>query len=103
MESEDYPFFQGLVYLLEHDVSTLGYELTFSTEVSPSSSLLLSPVPPPSPSPQSRGFLHLFKLSEDAAPRGPDSRTIYVLIFDSISVFVTLRIVIHQTALKGCY
>lgn len=34
MESEDYPFFQGLVYLLENDVSTLGYELTFSTEVS---------------------------------------------------------------------
>ncbi|XP_072512417.1 E3 ubiquitin-protein ligase HUWE1 isoform X8 [Salminus brasiliensis] len=33
MESEDYPFFQGLVYLLENDVSTLGYELTFSTEV----------------------------------------------------------------------
>ena len=28
---------------------------------------------------------------------------IYVLIFDSISVFVTLRIVIHLTALKGCY
>ncbi|XP_051961195.1 E3 ubiquitin-protein ligase HUWE1-like isoform X5 [Xyrauchen texanus] len=33
MESEDYPFFQGLVYLLENDVSNLGYELTFSTEV----------------------------------------------------------------------
>ncbi|XP_061129144.1 E3 ubiquitin-protein ligase HUWE1 isoform X8 [Syngnathus typhle] len=33
MESEDYPFFQGLVYLLENDVSTLGYELAFSTEV----------------------------------------------------------------------
>ncbi|KAG7228374.1 hypothetical protein INR49_009238 [Caranx melampygus] len=33
MESEDYPFFQGLVYLLENDVSTLGYELTFSTEI----------------------------------------------------------------------
>uniref|UniRef100_A0A6Q2YT88 HECT-type E3 ubiquitin transferase n=1 Tax=Esox lucius TaxID=8010 RepID=A0A6Q2YT88_ESOLU len=33
MESEDYPFFQGLVYLLENHVSTLGYELTFSTEV----------------------------------------------------------------------
>ncbi|MED6257408.1 E3 ubiquitin-protein ligase huwe1 [Ataeniobius toweri] len=33
MESEDYPFFQGLVYLLENDVSTMGYELTFSTEV----------------------------------------------------------------------
>lgn len=37
MESEDYPFFQGLVYLLENDVSTLGYELTFSTEVGVSS------------------------------------------------------------------
>lgn len=34
MESEDYHFYQGLVYLLENDVSTLGYELTFSTEVS---------------------------------------------------------------------
>lgn len=33
MESEDYPFFQGLVFLLENDVSSLGYELTFSTEV----------------------------------------------------------------------
>lgn len=34
MESEDYHFYQGLVYLLENDVSTLGYDLTFSTEVS---------------------------------------------------------------------
>ncbi|CAN0188024.1 unnamed protein product [Lampetra planeri] len=33
MESEDYPFYQGLVYLLEHNVSTLGYDLPFSTEV----------------------------------------------------------------------
>uniref|UniRef100_UPI00358F3842 E3 ubiquitin-protein ligase HUWE1 isoform X5 n=1 Tax=Myxine glutinosa TaxID=7769 RepID=UPI00358F3842 len=33
MESEDYPFYQGLVYLLENDVSTLGYDLPFSTEV----------------------------------------------------------------------
>ncbi|XP_078001474.1 E3 ubiquitin-protein ligase HUWE1-like [Glandiceps talaboti] len=33
MESEDYAFYQGLVFLLEHDVSELGYELTFSTEV----------------------------------------------------------------------
>jgi len=33
MESEDYPFFQGLVYLLENNVSTMGYELAFSTEV----------------------------------------------------------------------
>lgn len=32
MESEDYHFYQGLVYLLAHDVSTLGYDLTFSTE-----------------------------------------------------------------------
>ncbi|KAH0628857.1 hypothetical protein JD844_010455 [Phrynosoma platyrhinos] len=32
MESEDYHFYQGLVYLLENDVSTLGYDLTFSTE-----------------------------------------------------------------------
>lgn len=32
-ESEDYHFYQGLVYLLENDVSTLGYDLTFSTEV----------------------------------------------------------------------
>lgn len=35
MESEDYHFYQGLVYLLENDVSTLGYDLTFSTEVLP--------------------------------------------------------------------
>ncbi|XP_040178870.1 E3 ubiquitin-protein ligase HUWE1 isoform X10 [Rana temporaria] len=33
MESEDYHFYQGLVYLLENDVSTLGYDLSFSTEV----------------------------------------------------------------------
>lgn len=33
MESEDYSFYQGLVYLMENDVNTLGYELTFSTEV----------------------------------------------------------------------
>lgn len=33
MESEDYSFYQGLVFLLEHDVSELGYELTFSVEV----------------------------------------------------------------------
>ena len=32
MESEDYPFYQGLVYLLENNVSTLGYDLPFSTE-----------------------------------------------------------------------
>ncbi len=33
MESEDYSFYQGLVFLLENDVKDLGYELTFSTEV----------------------------------------------------------------------
>ena len=34
MESEDYSFYQGLIYLMEHNVADLGYELTFSTEVS---------------------------------------------------------------------
>jgi hypothetical protein len=34
MESEDYSFYQGLVFLLENDVQDLGYELTFSTDVS---------------------------------------------------------------------
>ena len=33
MESEDYSFYKGLVYLVEHHVDDLGYELTFSTEV----------------------------------------------------------------------
>lgn len=33
MESEDYSFYQGLIYLMEHNVADLGYELTFSTEV----------------------------------------------------------------------
>ena len=33
MESEDYSFYQGLVFLLEHNVKDLGYDLTFSTEV----------------------------------------------------------------------
>lgn len=33
MESEDYSFYQGLEFLLNHHVSELGYELTFSTEV----------------------------------------------------------------------
>ncbi|XP_035228929.1 E3 ubiquitin-protein ligase HUWE1-like [Stegodyphus dumicola] len=33
MESEDYSFYQGLVFLLEHGVKELGYELTFSVEV----------------------------------------------------------------------
>lgn len=32
MESEDYSFYKGLVYLTEHNISDLGYELTFSTE-----------------------------------------------------------------------
>lgn len=33
MESEDYSFYQGLVYLMENHVSALGYDLTFSAEV----------------------------------------------------------------------
>lgn len=33
MESEDYSFYQGLTYLMEHLVSDLGYDLNFSTEV----------------------------------------------------------------------
>lgn len=33
MESEDYSFYKGLVFLLEHNVKDLGYDLTFSTEV----------------------------------------------------------------------
>lgn len=33
MESEDYAFYQGLVYLMENHVDSLGYELTFSLEV----------------------------------------------------------------------
>lgn len=33
MESEDYAFYQGLVYLMENHVESLGYELTFSLEV----------------------------------------------------------------------
>lgn len=33
MESEDYAFYKGLVYLMENKVDTLGYEITFSTEV----------------------------------------------------------------------
>lgn len=33
MESEDYSFYKGLVYLTEHTIADLGYELTFSTEV----------------------------------------------------------------------
>jgi len=33
MESEDYSFYQGLVFLMDNNVADLGYELTFSTEV----------------------------------------------------------------------
>lgn len=33
MESEDYEFYKGLVFLLENHISALGYELTFSLEV----------------------------------------------------------------------
>jgi len=33
MESEDYAFYQGLVYLMNNNVEHLGYDLTFSTEV----------------------------------------------------------------------
>lgn len=33
MESEDYAFYQGLVYLMENGVDTLGYDLTFTLEV----------------------------------------------------------------------
>jgi len=33
MEAEDYSFYQGLVYLLEHDIDDLGYDLTFTAEV----------------------------------------------------------------------
>lgn len=34
MESEDYDFYRGLVFLLENNIDQLGYEVTFSTEVS---------------------------------------------------------------------
>ena len=33
MEAEDYSFYQGLEFLLTHDIKDLGYDLTFSTEV----------------------------------------------------------------------
>lgn len=33
MESEDYAFYQGLVYLIENHVDTLGYDLMFSSEI----------------------------------------------------------------------
>lgn len=40
MESEDYSFYQGLVFLLENNISDLGYDLTFATEVSNSHNIL---------------------------------------------------------------
>ncbi|RUS89503.1 hypothetical protein EGW08_002736 [Elysia chlorotica] len=33
MESEDYAFYQGLVFLLENSVDDLGYDIFFSTEI----------------------------------------------------------------------
>ena len=33
MEAEDYAFYQGMVFLLEHDLNEIGTELTFSIEV----------------------------------------------------------------------
>lgn len=33
MESEDYAFYQGLVFLLEHEIREIGYDLTFSIEI----------------------------------------------------------------------
>jgi E3 ubiquitin-protein ligase HUWE1 len=33
MESEDYSFYKGLDFLLEHDIADLGYDLTYSTEI----------------------------------------------------------------------
>ncbi|XP_067635584.1 E3 ubiquitin-protein ligase HUWE1-like [Eurosta solidaginis] len=33
MESQDYEFYKGLDYLMKNDISTLGCELTFSTEI----------------------------------------------------------------------
>lgn len=42
MESEDYSFYKGLVYLTEHNISDLGYELTFSTEVGSSYFIVIS-------------------------------------------------------------
>lgn len=33
MESEDYSFYQGLVFLLEHNVNELGTDITFSLEI----------------------------------------------------------------------
>ncbi|EFA10984.1 E3 ubiquitin-protein ligase HUWE1 [Tribolium castaneum] len=33
MESEDYSFYRGLVYLMENNINNLGLDLTFSTEI----------------------------------------------------------------------
>ena len=41
MESEDYAFYQGLVFLLENSVVDLGYDIYFSTEASNPSTLPL--------------------------------------------------------------
>lgn len=45
MESEDYAFYQGLVFLLENDIKDLGNDLSFSAEVH---------TPPPTPFPMVR-------------------------------------------------
>ena len=42
MQAEDYSFYQGMVFLLEHDLNEIGAELTFSTEVRPSYMILTS-------------------------------------------------------------
>ena len=34
MESEDYAFYKGLEFLMDNKVEQLGYDLTFSTEIS---------------------------------------------------------------------
>lgn len=34
MESEDYSFYRGLVYLMENNISNMDIDLTFSTEIS---------------------------------------------------------------------
>jgi E3 ubiquitin-protein ligase HUWE1 len=33
MESEDYSFYQGLVYMIDNNIEEIGYDLTFSTEI----------------------------------------------------------------------
>ncbi|CAH0561864.1 unnamed protein product [Brassicogethes aeneus] len=33
MESEDYSFYRGLIYLMENNINNLGLDLTFSTEI----------------------------------------------------------------------